>query len=116
MLKRPNALAFVSSAALAVLTILVTYTGGIVISSKSAAASPKSAITQGKAIESQKCASCHAGNSLGKQISRYNLAKFQRMLAKGVDSKGQPLMPPMSTIKLPAGQAAQVYAYLKSLK
>ena len=116
MHKRPNTLGFISSAALALLTILVTNTGGIVISSKPTFASSDSAITQGKAIESQKCASCHAGNSLDARIGKYTLAQFQRMLDKGVDQKGKQLMPPMESVRLPADQAAQVYSYLKSPK
>jgi mono/diheme cytochrome c family protein len=116
MHNRSNALGIVSSLALGLLAILATYTSGIVISTKPATASSDSAVTQGSAIETQKCASCHAGNSLDKRISNYSLAQFQRMLDKGVDQKGQQLMPPMGSVRLPADQAAQVYAYLKSPK
>jgi mono/diheme cytochrome c family protein len=92
------------------------------------AAKPSAAlISEGKAIAASNCAKCHGTDLAGMEgftpkltptgpMRHYTTAAlFERMLAKGVDEKDQPLAKPMSSIRLPAPKAAAVYAYLKTL-
>jgi len=87
-------------------------------------------VSKGKAlISSKRCNGCHGADLKGKPkfspslhasvrpMKEYNKSTFVRLMTKGLDEGGKKIGPPMSmACNQTPGDAAAMYAYLKTVK